>query len=150
MATSRKTRSAPRKASEPAPRSSDATTSNLTELPVQDLASINLDASTAYVRGLQLAFEFWKDGAAGWVEFNEAAWKAAGQWFGEFAKDGAGLQRIEAEVDHVVNPWTASPFAWPAQEATRQAMTLATSAWNDWLTWQAGAAGVSRDAESRR
>jgi len=136
MSTSRKTRSAPRKATEDA----------VPDLPVQDLATMSVDASNAYVQGLQLAFDFWKEGAAGWVELNGAAWKAAGQWFGGLGPDGAALERVEAEVDHVVNPLAASPFVWPAQEATRQAMTLATSAWNDWLTWQARAAGASTDA----
>jgi hypothetical protein len=132
MATSRKTRSATRTPTRPAAPD---------ELPAQDLASMSVDASHAYVRGLQLAFDFWKEGAAGWVELNGAAWQAAGQWFGGLGKNGAGLERIEAEVEHVVSPLAASPFAWPAQEATRQAMTLATAAWNDWLNWQAGAAG---------
>jgi len=140
MSTSRKTRSAPRKAAA-------HVTAPTTPPAVQDLASTSLDASTAYMQGVQMAFEFWKDGAAGWMQFNEAAWKAAAQWFGGLSKDSAGLQRIEAEVDHVMSPVAASPFVWPAQEAARQAMSLATATWNDWLAWQ-GRAGDSSSGSS--
>jgi hypothetical protein len=138
MSTSRKTRSAPRKAAAAENASEPAA-----QEAVQDLASMSLDASTAYVRGVQMAFEFWKQGAQGWVQFNEAAWKAAGQWMGALPNDSAGLERMEAEVEHVVSPVAASPFIFPAQEATRQAMSLATAAWNDWLSWQGRASGAS-------
>ena len=140
MPTSRKTLRAPRKQAPPV---------TPTDPAAQDLATTSLDASTAYVRGLQMAFDFWKEGAAGWVQLNEAAWKAAGQWFGGLSGDPAGLQRLEAEVDHVANPVTASPLVWPAQEATRQAMTLATVAWNDWLTWQQRAAASVSNGSAR-
>jgi len=139
MSTSRKTRSAPHKAAAP-----------VTAPAVQDLASTSLDASTAYMQGVQMAFEFWKEGAAGWMQFNEAAWKAAAQWFGGLSKDSEGLQRIEAEVDHVMSPVAASPFVWPAQEAARQAMTLATATWNDWLDWQGRASDASSGTGSAR
>ena len=137
MSTSRKTRSAPRKVAAP------VTESVTPEPAVQDLASMGLDASTAYMQGVQMAFDFWKEGAAGWMQFNEAAWKAAAQWFGGLSKESADLERIEAEVDHVVSPMAASPFVWPAQEAARQAMTLATATWNDWLAWQERASDAS-------
>ena len=143
MSTSHKTRSAPRKAAAPV-------TAPVTGPAVQDLASMGLDASTAYVQGVQMAFEFWKEGAAGWMQFNEAAWKAAAQWFGGLSKDSEGLQRIEAEVDHVMSPVAASPFVWPAQEAARQAMTLATATWNDWLDWQGRASDASSKNGSAR
>jgi hypothetical protein len=126
MATTRKTRNA-------APK---PTVSEAPELPVEDLAAM---------QGLQMAFDFWKQGAVGWAELNGAALKAAGQWFGALRPDD-GLQRVEAEVDHVVNPLAASPFALPAQEAMRQAMALGTAAWNDWLTWQGRVAGASGEA----
>ena len=135
MSTSRKTRTE-RKVAEPA-------TEPVTEPTALDFASMSLDAPTAYVQGVQMAFEFWKEGAAGWVRFNEEAWKAAALWMGVLSKDSAGLERIEAEVDHVINPLAASPFVFPAQEATRQAMALATAAWNDWLAWQGRASGLS-------
>ena len=143
MSTSHKTRSAPRKAAAPV-------TAPVTGPAVQDLASTSLDASTAYMQGVQMAFEFWREGAAGWMQFNEAAWKAAAQWFGGLSKDSEGLQRIEAEVDHVMSPVAASPFVWPAQEAARQAMTLATATWNDWLDWQGRASDASSGTGSAR
>jgi hypothetical protein len=33
---------------------------------------------------------------------------------------------------------------WPAQEATRQAMTLAASTWNDLLSWPATEEAAAR------
>jgi hypothetical protein len=81
------------------------------------------------------AFDGWKDGAAGWAQLHGAAWMAATRWFGGLAQQPTDPELIEAEVEHVVSPFTASPFVWPAQEAARQAMTLAGSAWNDWLSW---------------
>ncbi|HXD06502.1 MAG TPA: phasin family protein [Burkholderiaceae bacterium] len=42
---------------------------------------------------------------------------------------------MEAEVEHVTSPLTASPMVWPAQEASRQAMSMASTAWNDWVDW---------------
>jgi hypothetical protein len=94
------------------------------------------------------AFDAWKEVADGWGRFQGAAWTAAAQWLGGVSRQAPDPELIEAEVEHVVSPLAASPFVWPVQEASRQAMTLASSAWNDWLTmsnrlaesgWGAGA-----------
>ena len=103
----------------------------------QELAAWGLGASTAYLHGVQAVFDLWKQQADGWVQFNEAAWTAAAGWFEGLSKQGPGAELLEAEVEHVVSPLAASPLAWPAQEAARQAMTMAASAWNDWLGWSA-------------
>ncbi|HET9646094.1 MAG TPA: phasin family protein [Burkholderiaceae bacterium] len=52
---------------------------------------------------------------------------------------------LEAEVEHVTNPFTSNPFLWPMQEAARQAMTMASSAWNDMLDWSGRWANASTD-----
>jgi hypothetical protein len=40
---------------------------------------------------------------------------------------------LEAEAEHLTNPLAAGPLMWPAQEAMRQGMSMATSVWNDWV-----------------
>lgn len=40
---------------------------------------------------------------------------------------------LEAEAEHLANPLAAGPLMWPAQEAMRQGMGVATSVWNDWV-----------------
>ena len=80
------------------------------------------------------AFDAWKEASDGWGRLQGAAWSAAAQWFNGVAGQSADPELVEAEVEHVVSPLAASPFVWPVQEASRQAMTLASAAWNDWLT----------------
>ncbi|WP_140626322.1 phasin family protein [Methylibium rhizosphaerae] len=63
-------------------------------------------------------------------------WGSALQWTQLAQTDAPGAaEEIEASVDHVVNPLIASPLLWPSQEAAREAMTLANSAWKDWFSW---------------
>jgi hypothetical protein len=52
---------------------------------------------------------------------------------------------LEAEVEHLTNPFTSSPLVWPMQEAARQAMTMASSAWNDMLNWSGRWANASTE-----
>lgn len=71
-------------------------------------------------------------------------WGSAMQWSHLAQTDAPGAaEEIEASVDHVVNPLIASPMLWPTQEAAREAMTLANTAWKDWFAWSSGLA--SRD-----
>jgi hypothetical protein len=76
-------------------------------------------------------------------------WGSALQWTQLAQTDAPGAaEEIEASVDHVVNPLIASPLLWPTQEAAREAMTLANSAWKDWFSWS-GLAGDAAAASSR-
>jgi hypothetical protein len=94
------------------------------------------------------ALDAWKDAADGLGRFQGAAWTSTAQWLGGLAQQPADPELLEAEVEHVVSPVAASPFVWPVQEASRQALTLASSAWNDWLSasnrWAAAGWGEPR------
>jgi hypothetical protein len=95
------------------------------------------------------AAENWSMAAIGLLQLQGAASSTAMQWLalqGRFPVTAEAFEALEAEVEHVTNPLVASPLVWPAQEATRQAMTLATSAWNDWLSWSSHWAEASRAA----
>jgi hypothetical protein len=80
------------------------------------------------------------------VRLQNLGWSTLAQWSQLRAALPQQPEIVEAELEHLTNPLAASPFAWPAQEATRQAFTLASSAWNDLLTWSGhwadGATGV--------
>ena len=74
--------------------------------------------------------------ADAWLKLPTSLLDSAQQWSQLRSKEGpAAMEEIEASVDHLVNPALASPMLWPAQEAAREAMSLATTALNDWLTW---------------
>lgn len=110
------------------------------------ISSLGLGASAAWLQGLQAAqqmqmdatrqaFDAWKTASDEWFRLHAAAWNAAAEWVGAMEEGSGDPERVEAEVEHVVNPLAASPLVWPMQEASRQAMTFASSAWNDWLSW---------------
>lgn len=40
---------------------------------------------------------------------------------------------LEAQVEQLTLPVTSSPFAWPAQQAVREVMTLGARNWNEWV-----------------
>jgi hypothetical protein len=48
----------------------------------------------------------------------------------------------EAGLTELARQWTGGPVTWPAQEAAQEAMTWATTAWNEWMSqarrWQQG------------
>jgi hypothetical protein len=86
-------------------------------------------------RGLAETLE---EAASGWTRLSAAAWDGLLQWSRWQAWAAPQGELVEAEVEHVTNPIAASPMVWPAQEATRQAMSVAASTWNDWLnSWSA-------------
>ena len=62
-------------------------------------------------------------------------WSTMAQWSQLQAALPQQPDVVEAEFEHLANPLAASPFAWPAQEATRQAFGFANSAWNDLVNW---------------
>lgn len=70
-----------------------------------------------------------------WLRANTALWEGFTQWSQLQSKLGGDADLVEAEVEHVTNAWSANPWVWPAQEAARQSMTVAGSAWNEWLSW---------------
>lgn len=76
-----------------------------------------------------------EEAAAGWTRMSTASWQGLLQWSRWQASLPASAEVVEAEVEHLTNPIAASPAVWPAQEAARQAMSLAASTWNDWLSW---------------
>lgn len=82
------------------------------------------------------AVDLWSESAAGFTRLHGAALQGLLQWTRVQARMPQD-EAIEAEVEHVTSPIAASPLVWPAQEATRQAMTLAASTWNDLLSWPA-------------
>jgi hypothetical protein len=51
--------------------------------------------------------------------------------------DAAAEQRpaeaLELQLNQLVTPAAALPMLWPAQESVREALTLGTRAWHDWL-----------------
>lgn len=92
------------------------------------------------------ALEMWNESAAGYARLQNAAWSSLLQFSKAQAALPGSAEVLEAEVEHITNPVTSSPLVWPAQEATRQAMTLAASTWNDWLSWTGQVAGTERAA----
>jgi len=114
---------------------------------LNELAAVQMRLAQA---DLQTAFELW-------ARFSQTAAVGAMQAVSEAVSSCARMQNAmlssltqwsrlsaalpsrpgvpEAEVEHATNPVAASPMmAWPAQQATRQAMTMATTTWNDWLS----------------
>jgi hypothetical protein len=89
------------------------------------------------------ALELWSESATGYVKMQNAAWSALVQFSKVQATLPQSAEVLEAEVEHITNPITSSPLVWPAQEATRQAMSLAASTWNDWLSWSGQVAGAT-------
>lgn len=71
--------------------------------------------------------------AEGWGDAQLSGFNGLSRWAEVQAKLPTSPEVLEAEVEHVANPFTAGPMMWPAQEAMRQGMTLASSVWNDWL-----------------
>jgi hypothetical protein len=116
-----------------------------------DIAAVQLELARSNAEGaLALAGELaqvaaknvadlWAESANGLARLHGAALNGALQWRQVQARMPQD-EAIEAEVDHVTSPIAASPLVWPAQEATRQAMTLAASTWNDLLSWPAAEA----------
>jgi len=94
----------------------------------------------------QSAVEVWNESASGAARLQNAAWSGALQWFAHQTSVGKRSDVLEAEVEHVTNTVAATPLVWPSQEATRQAMTFATSAWNDLLNWQGSVAQAAQAA----
>lgn len=77
--------------------------------------------------------------ADGWADALALAGRAQG-FGGETGRhwlDAAAQQRpaeaLEAQLDQLVTPAAALPMLWPAQESVREALTLGTRAWHDWL-----------------
>lgn len=87
--------------------------------------------------------DLWNESTAGLARMQAAAFDSAVQW-GRIQARMPQDEAIEAEVDHLTSPIAASPLVWPAQEATRQAMTLAASTWNDLLSWPAAEEAAAR------
>jgi len=81
------------------------------------------------------ALEAWSEAMSGCARLQNAAVSSWLQWSKLQQSVPANPEVLEAEMEHVANPVAATPLVWPAQEATRQAMTLAASTWNDWLSW---------------
>jgi hypothetical protein len=120
---------------------------------INDLAVVQMSLAQAEA---QSVFEYWAklnesttrgmleacaEAANGCVRWQNAAWSAWLRLSQLRALLPRNAEELEAEVEHVTNPVTASPLVWPALEATRQAMTLATNSWNDWLSWTGEIAG---------
>lgn len=83
----------------------------------------------------QSALDVWNESASAAARLQNAAWSSTLQWFEHQASIVKRSEVLEAEVEHVTNTVAATPFVWPSQDATRQAMSLATSSWNDLLSW---------------
>lgn len=81
-----------------------------------------------------------------WLRASSAMWQGMSQWSQLQSKLGGDADLVEAEVEHVTNAWSANPWVWPAQEAARQSMTVASSAWNEWLSWPNKVMGMSAGA----
>jgi len=119
----------------------------LTARSLQDLAGIQFellktDAESAVQYWSRLgelaarnAMDTFQEAAAGWVRLGSTAMAGFTEWTRLQSSLPQGVEIVEAEVEHLTNPLAASPMVWPAQEATRQAMTLASSSWNDWMSW---------------
>ncbi len=128
----------------------------LTVASLGDLTNIQLELARADADG---ANQYWTEVsgvitrnllesvgqlAEGLTRMNGALWNAATEWMKVQAALPQTADVLEAEVEHVTSPLAASPLMWPAQEATRQAMTLASSAWNDWISWSGHLADAGR------
>jgi len=126
-----------------------------------DLASIQLELARADADG---ATQYWAEVnslvtrnlleamselANGLTRMSSAAWISAAEWMKVQSALPQSADVLEAEVEHVTSPLAASPLIWPAQEATRQAMTLASSAWNDWISWSGHLADAGRSLVDR-
>jgi hypothetical protein len=104
--------------------------------------------------GLQLAQTNAEDALHYWTRLAEIAlrgsvdgWSDAlslvtraqglGDQTGRHWLDAAAQQRpaeaLEAQLNQLVTPAAALPMLWPAQESVREAVTLGTRAWHDWL-----------------
>jgi hypothetical protein len=104
--------------------------------------------------GLQLAQTNAEDALHYWTRLAEIAlrgsvdgWNDAlslvtraqglGDQTGRHWLDAAAQQRpaeaLEAQLNQLVTPAAALPMLWPAQESVREAVTLGTRAWHDWL-----------------
>jgi hypothetical protein len=83
----------------------------------------------------QSAADTMQELTAGWMRAGESMWQGLGRWSQFQAAVPQTADLVEAEVEHVANPFNASPMVWPAQEAARQAATLASQGWNEWLSW---------------
>lgn len=110
-----------------------------------ELARAEVEGTTRYWQrvgalGTASALEWWSESAGALTRLHGAAWSSALQWMQLQSQWPLAPEAIEAEVDHVTNPLVASPWVWPAQDAARQAVTLAAASWGDWLN----GAGSSR------
>lgn len=126
---------------------------------IGELAQVQMELARADAEGaMQLfsklgelttksALEMWSESATGYAKLQNAAWSALVQFSKVQATLPASAEVLEAEVEHMTHPVTSSPLVWPAQEATRQAMTLAASTWNDWLSWSGQVAGAGTGGE---
>jgi len=114
---------------------------------INDLAAVQMELARADAEGFMQywsklgelttkgALDVWNESASGYARMQTAAWSALLQFSKVQAALPANSEVFEAEVEHVTSPLTASPLVWPAQEATRQAMSLAATTWNDLLSW---------------
>jgi hypothetical protein len=77
--------------------------------------------------------------AEGWADALTLVTRAQGlgDETGRHWLDAAAKQRpaeaLEAQLNQLVTPAAALPMLWPAQESVREAVTLGTRAWHDWL-----------------
>jgi hypothetical protein len=71
--------------------------------------------------------------AEGWGDAQLTGFNGLSRWAEVQSKLPTSPEVLEAEAEHMAHPFTAGPLMWPAQEAMRQSMTLASSVWNDWL-----------------
>lgn len=72
---------------------------------------------------------------AGWSETSQASLAGLSRWVQVQASMPTSPEVIEAEAEHLTNPLAAGAIGWPAQEAMRQGMNIASSLWNDWMDW---------------
>jgi hypothetical protein len=126
---------------------------------ITELAAVQLELARADAQGAMQywaklgelttkgAMDLWSESASGYAKLQNAAWSALLQFSRVQASLPVSAEVLEAEVEHVTNPVTSSPLVWPAQEATRQAMSLAASTWNDWLSWTGQVAGMAGGSE---
>jgi hypothetical protein len=71
--------------------------------------------------------------AEGWGQAQLSGFNGMRRWAQVQAALPTTPEVLEAEAEHVTNPLAAMPMVWPAQEAVRQGMGLASSFWNDWV-----------------
>lgn len=77
------------------------------------------------------AFEAWNEAFSTATRLQTVAQTAALHWMQAAAS--ARPEILESQLEHLTTPLTSSPLVWPAQEAIREAATLSTRGWNDWL-----------------